>query len=82
MIIIYPVKPGPPNIPHISSELNLPAIFHQEPGSPSEVHVHHDTDQSPTEAAAAVDGVDQSDLNFMSESGIYYIKLWYYYSIP
>ena len=71
MIIInflfYPVKLGPPNIPHISSELNLPAIFHQEPGSPSEVH--RDTDQSPTEAAAAIDGVDQSDLNFMSESG-------------
>jgi hypothetical protein len=71
------VKIGPTtaNIPHISSDLNLPAALqfhHQEPGSrpgsPSEVH--HDT-QSPTEAAAAVDGsrVDQCDLNFMSESG-------------
>ena len=68
MIIIYPVKLGPPNIPRISSELNLPAVFHQEPGSHSEVHMHCDT-QSPTEAAATVDGVDQSDLNFMSESG-------------
>ena len=67
------MKLGPPNIPRISSELNLPAIFHQEPGSLSEVHVHRDT-QSPTASAAAVDGVDQSDLN---ESG----KLWHYCSI-
>ena len=54
MIIIYPVKLGPPNIPRISSELKLPAVFHQEPGSLSEVHNMHCDTQSPTEAAAAV----------------------------
>jgi hypothetical protein len=69
------IGPTTANIAHISSDLNPPAalqLHHQKPGSkpgsPSEVH--RDT-QSPTEAAAAVDGsrVDQSDLNFMSESG-------------
>ena len=44
---------------------NLAAVeFHLEPGSPSEFEVHRDT-QSPIETAAAVDGVDQSDLNFI-----------------
>ncbi len=70
------IGPTTANIP-ISNDLNLSAavqFHHQEPGSrpgsPSEVH--RDTHvQSPAEAAAAVDGsrVDQSDLNFMSESG-------------
>ncbi len=66
------IGPTTANIAHISSDLNpsaaLQLVIHHQPGSPSEGH--RDT-QSPTEAAAAVDSsrVDQSDLNFMSESG-------------
>ena len=55
ILLFYLVTIGPLRANLVTVE------FHLEPGSPSEVD--RDT-QSPTEAAAAVDGADQSDLNF------------------